>query len=84
MRVTKQSKIILADGTEVTFEQVQQPGQGYCAADWWFKKRGRIPAHVRVLWRQDAQERWALVTNDPQLTGGNTLNACGLKKHFGI
>ncbi|MFN8451699.1 MAG: transposase [Anaerolineae bacterium] len=83
VRVTKQSKIILADGTEVTFfEQVQQPGQGYCASGLVFKKRGRIPAHVRVLWRQDAQERWALVTNDPQLTGWEYAQRMWIEEAF--
>ena len=69
-RVTKQSKIILPDGQAVTFyEQVTQPGQSYEASGLVFKKRGRVPAHVRVLWGQQAQERWALVTNDPTLNG---------------
>jgi hypothetical protein len=69
-RVTKQSKIILANGEEATFyQQVQHPGQSYAASGSVFKKRGRIPAHVRVLWGYTAQERWALVTNDPTLSG---------------
>src|SRR5664279_3354126 len=64
-RVTKQSKIILPDGSEVTFyEQVTEPGQTYQASGLVFKKRGRIPAQVRVLWKAQAQDRWALVTND--------------------
>ena len=49
-RVTKQSKIILPSGETVTFyEQVQQAGQSYEASGLVFKRRGRVPAHVRVL-----------------------------------
>lgn len=83
VRVTKQSKIILADGAQVTFfEQVQQPGQRYDASGVVFKKRGRIPAHVRVLWGQQAQERWALVTNDPQLTGWEYAQRMWIEEAF--
>jgi hypothetical protein len=70
VRVTKQSKIILPDRQEVTFyDQVTAPGQTYSASGVVFKQRGRVPAHVRVLWGADAHQRWALVTNDPHLTG---------------
>lgn len=69
-RVTRQSKIVLADGQAVCFyDQVNAPGQTYQATGLVFKRRGRIPAQVRVLWGQAAQQRWALVTNDPALTG---------------
>ena len=69
-RVTKQSKITLIDGQSIAFyEQVKQIGDTYEASGVVFKKRGRIPAHVRVLWGETAQEPWALVTNDPRLNG---------------
>jgi len=69
-RVTKQSKVILATGEEVTFyDQVTQPQQSYQASGIVFKRRGRIPAHVRVIWGELAREQWALVTNDPALCG---------------
>jgi hypothetical protein len=69
-RVTKQSKIVLEDGTCVCFyDQVTAPGESYQASGRVFKQRGRIPGHVRVLWRAGSQEPWALVTNDAQLTG---------------
>src|SRR5690606_39291254 len=58
VRVTKQSKIMLADGTAVTFyDQVTMPGQCYCASGLVFKQRGRIPGHVRVLWGKTARDR---------------------------
>lgn len=69
-RVTRLSKIVLPDGSAVCFyDQVTQPGQSYTASGHVFKKRGHIPAHVRVLWGQHAKAQWALVTNDATLSG---------------
>lgn len=82
-RVTKQSKLILPDGQEVSFyQQICQPGQTYCASGLVFKKRGRVPAHVRVLWKNDARERWALVTNDPHLTGWEYAQRMWIEEAF--
>ena len=82
-RVTKRSKIILADGQAVTFfDQIQQPGQSYAASGLVFKQRGRIPAHVRVIWGQHAQNRWALVTNDPTLTGWEYAQRMWIEEAF--
>lgn len=82
-RVTKQSKLVLPNGQEVTFyEQVTAPGQGYCASGTVFKKRGRIEGHVRVLWGKNAQERWALVTNDPSLTGWEYAQRMWIEQAF--
>ena len=68
--MTRQSKIVLDDGQAVTFyDQVRQPGQHYAASGQVFKRRGRIPAHVRVLWGERARAPWSLVTNDPTLDG---------------
>lgn len=83
VRVTKQSKIVLADGEAVAFyDQVSAPGQTYSACGLVFKKRGRIPAQVRVLWREEAQERWALVTNDPHLTGWEYAQRMWIEEAF--
>jgi hypothetical protein len=82
-RVTRMSKIILPDGSAVTFyDQVTHPGAAYQASGLVFKKRGRIPAHVRVLWGPDAQERWALVTNDPTLTGWEYAERMWIEEAF--
>ncbi len=82
-RVTKQSKLILPNGEDVTFyDQVSQPGEHYCASGLVFKKRGRIPAHVRVLWNAAAQDRWALVTNDPHLTGWEYAQRMWIEQAF--
>lgn len=82
-RVTKQSKIILPDGQEVTFyDQVSVPGESYQANGTVFKQRGRIPGHVRVLWREDTTERWALVTNDPTLTGWEYAQRMWIEEAF--
>ena len=69
-RVSRQSKIVLESGEGLTFyQQVQQPGQTWAASGLVFKRRGHLSAHVRVLWGERAADRWALVTNDPALTG---------------
>lgn len=82
-RVTKQSKLILPDGEEVTFyEQVTQAGDHYDAQGLVFKKRGRIPAHVRVVWGSTAKEQWALVTNDPTLTGWEYAQRMWIEEAF--
>jgi hypothetical protein len=67
-RITKQSKI-LSDQGEYTIYQQVQPGQSWAASGLVFKQRGRIPAHARALWSDGYEEPWALVTNDPTLTG---------------
>ena len=82
-RVTKQSKIVLPNGEAVCFyQQVTAPGQSYAASGTVFKKRGRIQAHVRVLWGQNSQERWALVTNDPTLTGWEYAQRMWIEEAF--
>jgi hypothetical protein len=82
-RVTKQSKIILPNEAAVTFyDQVTEPEQSYSASGLVFKKRGRIPAHVRVLWGKHSQERWALVTNDPALTGWEYAQRMWIEEAF--
>lgn len=67
-RVTKQSKIVTDDGDYTIYEQVAA-GENWGASGLIFKQRGRIPAHARALWRDGYDEPWALVTNDPRLTG---------------
>lgn len=82
-RVTKQSKIVLDNGDAVTFyDQVAQPGDTYQASGRVFKKRGRIPAQVRVIWGETAQERWSLVTNDPTLTGWEYAQRMWIEEAF--
>lgn len=83
VRVTRQSKIVLADATAVTFyDQVSAPGQSYQASGLVFKQRGRIPAQVRVLWGHNQRERWALVTNDPQLSGWEYAQRMWIEEAF--
>ena len=82
-RVTKQSKIILPNEEEITFyDQVTSPGQTYQASGIVFKKRGRIGGHVRVLWGMAAQDKWALVTNDPTLTGWEYAQRMWIEEAF--
>lgn len=82
-RVTKQSKILLPEGEAICFyEQVKGVGETYYASGLVFKKRGRIPAHVRVIWREGGQEPWALVTNDPALTGWEYAERMWIEEAF--
>jgi hypothetical protein len=82
-QVTSQSKIVLPDGQAVCFyQQVTQPGQTYRASGQVFKQRGRIPAHVRVWWGAHAQDRWALVTNDPALSGWEYAQRMWIEEAF--
>jgi hypothetical protein len=82
-RVTKQSKIVLPDGQSVTFHaQVTAPGQSYQASGLVFKTQGRIPAQVRVLWREGTHEPWALVTNDDRLTGWEYAQRFWIEESF--
>lgn len=67
-RVTCQTKIVTAAGALTIAAQVQ-PGEIWAAEGLVFKKRGHIPAQARALWEVGYDEPWALVTNDPGLTG---------------
>lgn len=67
-RVTRQSKIVTATGDYTIALQVQ-PGESWQASGLVFKQRGRIPAHARAIWSAGHDQPWALVTNDPRLTG---------------
>lgn len=67
-RVTKQSKIV-TDAADYTIYQQAQEGQVWAASGLIFKQRGRIPAHARAVWSEGYEEPWALVTNDPALSG---------------
>lgn len=67
-RVTKQSKIITDEGDFTIYQQVQA-GQTWAASGLIFKQRGRIPAHARAIWSTGYNEPWALVSNDPDISG---------------
>lgn len=67
-RVTCQSKIVTETG-EYTIALQVQPGESWQAGGLVFKQRGRIPAFARAIWSDGYDQPWALVTNDPRLTG---------------
>lgn len=67
-RVTCQSKLCTPTA-EYTIAQMVQPGEVWSAQGLAFKKRGRIPATAHAIWSEGYAQPWALVTNDPQLTG---------------
>lgn len=67
-RVQKTVKIETDSGVLHPYQEARQ-GRGWSASGLVFIKRGRIPAHVRVIWDEDCAEPWVLVTNNPELTG---------------
>ena len=67
-RLTCQTKLVTAEGDFTIAAQVQ-PGDIWQGSGVVFKQRGRIPARALALWDAAYPEPWALVTNDPQLTG---------------
>ena len=67
-RVTCQTKLV-TDHADYTIARQVQPGEIWSASGLVFKQRGRIPAHARALWGLGYSEPWALVTNDPRLSG---------------
>ena len=82
-RVTRMSKMVFEDGSSVSFfDQVHQPGETYYASGCVFKQRGKLPAHVCVVWGVHARQQWALVTNDPTLTGWEYTNRMSIEQAF--
>lgn len=67
-RITRQTKIVTEAG-ELTIYHQAKPGRSWSASGRVFKKRGHIPAHVRVIWEKACVEPWLLVSNDTSLTG---------------
>lgn len=67
-RITKQCKIITEDG-ELTIHNQVKPGTIWAASGKVFKKRGRIPAHVRAIWDKHCKQPWLLVTNNASCSG---------------
>jgi Transposase DDE domain len=67
-RLTGQTKIVTTE-TEYTIARQVQPGEIWAAAGLVFKQRAHIPGRALALWAVGYDEPWALVTNDPHLTG---------------
>ena len=67
-RVQKTAKIETDSGVLQPYKQTR-PGGGWSASGLVFIKRGRIPAHVRVIWDEACAKPWILVANNPELTG---------------
>lgn len=67
-RVTCQTKLCGPEG-DYTIARMVAEGESWAASGKIFKQRGRIPAHARAIWGEGQAEPWALVTNDPTLTG---------------
>ena len=67
-RVPKTVKIRINGEKAHPYKEVKKGGR-WSASGSVFIKRGRLPAHVRAIWKRDCAEPWILVTNNPDLTG---------------
>ena len=67
-RVQKTVKIETDTAVLQPYQEARRGGD-WSASGLVFIKRGRIPAHVRVIWDEDCAEPWILVTNNPELNG---------------
>jgi len=67
-RVTCQTKIVTDEG-DYTIAQQVEPGHIWHAQGKIFKSRGKIPAYACAIWSIGYDEPWALVTNDPAISG---------------
>jgi hypothetical protein len=69
-RVQSHTKLVTRRGTAIALDRlVHKPGQQWRGHGVVFKKRGRIPAFVHVLWMGRQSEPWCLVSNDPLIWG---------------
>lgn len=68
-RVQNHTKVITAKGQARALHTLVKPGEHWRGYGVVFKQRGRIPAHVRVIWQGGQRQPWCLVTNDPLLFG---------------
>ena len=67
-RITKQTKIIV-NGQELTIYNQAKRGSSWSASGTVFKRRGRVPAHVRAIWDSCYGTPLLLVTNALGLSG---------------
>jgi hypothetical protein len=69
-RVQNATRLVTRRGQTRALHTLVRPGESWRGYGLVFPKRGRIRAHVRVLWRGAQTEPWCLVTNDPLVLGG--------------
>jgi hypothetical protein len=69
-RVQNTTKLVTRSGQARALHSLVRPGETWRGHGVVFKQRGRIRAHVCVLWRGVQTEPWCLVTNDPLVLGG--------------
>lgn len=72
-RVTSMTKVV-TDESDFTISKMVQEGQQWQADGAVFKQRGRLPAVAHAIWSAGYDQPWALVTNDPSLTGFEYAN----------
>lgn len=54
----------------VKLRQLVKPGERWSALGWTFKDAHRLRHYLHVIWNEDQQAPWCLVTNDPTIQGG--------------
>ena len=67
-RVTSMTKVCIGEA-DFTIAKMVQAGEQWTATGLVFKQRGRLPATAHAIWSKGYDQAWALVTNDPSLTG---------------
>jgi hypothetical protein len=67
-RVTCQTKVCTQED-EFTIAKMVTSGQQWSLAGSVFKTHGRLPATAHAIWTTGYDQPWALVTNDPSLSG---------------
>lgn len=72
-RVTSQTQVCTEAG-EFTIAKMVACGEQWSTQGAVFKKRGRLPATAHAIWSVGYDQPWALVTNDPTLTGFEYAN----------
>lgn len=70
VRVGRQVRLVLEDGSEVPFEQqAPKPKAHWQGAVWAFKKAGWLSCWAHAWWKKGQREPWLLLTNLPEARG---------------
>jgi hypothetical protein len=60
---------VCTDTGDFTIAKMVQVGEQWITTGVIFKQRGRLPATAHAIWTTGYDQPWALVTNDPSLSG---------------
>ena len=68
LRLPKNVKMDTAEGRVCLYDLASE-GKRYSGSGTVFVKKGRVDAHVRIIWDKGHDEPWILVTNNAKLSG---------------